>query len=307
MKQLITAIFLPILLFFARYNEPQTSPQSPSSPPNQSISILFAGDLMLDRHIRRIGETHGYDYIFEKIKPMLTDADLVVANLEGPITTNPSISINSAAGTPPNYIFTFDPVVIHTLVNHNIRLVNLGNNHIYNFGQDGLTQTTTYLNQAGIDYFGHTPLTTNMHTYAIIEVKDQKIAFVNYNQFIPNAITKTLEDIKTARPESDVVIVYCHWGNEYQTQPSTQQQRIAYQLIDAGADAIIGSHPHVIQPSEIYNDRPIYYSLGNFVFDQYFSTDTQRGLLIEITIDQNRQLHSSEHTITIPSSGQINI
>ena len=114
-----------------------------------------------------------------------------------------------------------------------------------------------------------------------------------------------IQNIKNLRPYSDYLIVYAHWGNEYETTPTSQQTDLAHSFIDAGADFIIGSHPHVVQTKEEYKGKMIYYSLGNMVFDQYFSTETQKGLLIEADINTDSDSISfKETTIRLEVNGQ---
>jgi poly-gamma-glutamate synthesis protein (capsule biosynthesis protein) len=278
---------------------------SPSPTPSPVIQLLFTGDMMLDRNVRKIGESKGYDYIFDQLTPIFTQADLVVSNLEGPITTNASVSLGSVIGSPQNYTFTFSPTIPSTLVKNNIKLVNLGNNHILNFGKTGLDSTIKYLTTAGIDYFGNTGYPDNR--YFIKTLGDKTIGFVNYNQFVKDGDNACLADIAAIKDQTDVLIVYTHWGIEYQTVANQTIQSLAHSFIDTGADIIIGSHPHVVQQTEIYNGKYIYYSLGNFIFDQYFSPETQSGLLVKVTIDQDNTITTTDFPISIPSTGQIKL
>jgi len=250
--------------------------------------VLFVGDVMLDRGIKYYADKNGgNDFVLKQIQKELLKYDLVVANLEGPITDNPSTSINTQPGEPDNYFFTFDPSWTKTLFKNNIKLVNLGNNHILNFGENGLISTKNYLDKSDIGYFGAPGYSKS----ATLDIERVKIAFVNYNEFesIESAenIKSTLDEIQKLKLLSDVIMVYCHWGIEYQTEPTDEQRRLAYSFIDAGADLVIGSHPHVAQTTEMYNKKHIYYSLGNFVFDQYFSQPTQKGLGVAIKINSN--------------------
>jgi len=118
---------------------------------NKFVEILFVGDLMFDRGIRYYAEKNGgNDFIFKEISKFLKDKDLVVANLEGPITKNQSVSAGTVPGSTNNYFFTFDPSVARTLYKNNIKLVSLGNNHILNFNYDGLAETKKYLDEANV-------------------------------------------------------------------------------------------------------------------------------------------------------------
>lgn len=274
--------------------------------PVKSVKLLVAGDLMFDRHIRKHAAEKGNDYIFAAIKPLLLSADAVLVNLEGPITDQPSKSLGSQVGSPNNFIFTFPSSLAETLQSHNISIVNLGNNHILNFGQSGVTSTVNYLTAAEIRYFGY--VSANHPTVApslVTEINGIKIGFVNYNQFSdqnPNDVT-TL--IKQLRPTVDFLLVYTHWDNEYQRSPAQVTVNLAHRFVEAGADMIIGSHPHVTQTVEKYQDAYIYYSLGNFVFDQYFESAVKQGLVLEVEFTAgDKTITVREHPVELLPSGQ---
>jgi len=255
------------------------------NPKDRQISILFAGDLMFDRHIREHAQANSNDYIFAKIKNTLLDNDFVLANLECPITDNKSRSVGSIVGSTNNFIFTCDTSIAKTLKEHNISVVNLGNNHILNFGQDGLKQTYENLDANNIKYFGNVGNDDDKRM-TTVELKGLKLVFVNYNQFINNALSYALADIQKAKAlEPDLIIMYPHWGAEYITTANRTIQNLAHQFIDEGADLVIGGHPHVVQQNAVYKGKTIYYSLGNFIFDQYFEKNVKNGLLVKITID----------------------
>lgn len=252
--------------------------------------LLFLGDLMLDRSIRQAAQKNGNDFIFARLKPWFMEQDLVIANLEGPITANKSVSVGSAIGSRRNFIFTFDPSVAKTLFDNYLRLVSLGNNHILNFGAAGLVATRQFLDGALINYFGAPPADGESpeERSFIKEIRGLKIAFVNYNQFVGKVSAEQAaarEEIAKIKKAVDVVIVYAHWGAEYTASPNDAVKKLARDFIDAGADLIIGSHPHVIQSVEEYKGKKIYYSLGNFIFDQYFDPATRRGLGVTVKIN----------------------
>jgi poly-gamma-glutamate synthesis protein (capsule biosynthesis protein) len=152
-------------------------------------------------------------------------------------------------------------------------LVNICNNHILNFHNDGLKQTEEFLEKGGINYFGNPTDLEKM--FVIKNVNNHQIAFVNYNRFGKFTVADTVKIIREVRDKVDFIIVYTHWGQEYKLVENEKQTAKAHQFIDAGADLIIGSHPHVVQPIEVYKNKAIFYSLGNFVFDQYFSEDVK--------------------------------
>jgi gamma-polyglutamate biosynthesis protein CapA len=268
-----------------------------------SVKILFVGDLMFDRYIRQTAERKGDDFVFAGVQTILAGSDLVVGNLEGPITDNASVSVNSEVGAKNNYIFTFNQAIAGQLWQHNIRLVNLGNNHILNFGQDGLNQTKENLRSNKVDFFGDP---TGEKRLAVFEKNGLKIVLVAFNQFEKEAKSKTLADLEQAKKmKADQIILYTHWGTEFIGQSEAKIKELAHSFIDSGVDLIIGSHPHVVQDKEEYKGKLIYYSLGNFIFDQYFSPQTQQGLAVQVQINsQDGKISAREIPVTMKTSGQ---
>lgn len=277
------------------------------APPAKEARILFGGDLMFDRTIRQRMDKQGVGFILSPLKETLTSYDLVVANLEGPVTSFPSRSVNSEVGSSNNFLFTFEPTIVPMLSEHNISIVNLGNNHITNFGTVGVEQTKSFLSDGNVAYFGNTGLEKSPEERILVtKVSDYNLAFVNMNQFIDDGFAEGLVDVEVANQKSDVdlVIVMTHWGNEYQASASAVIRQQAHQLVDAGADVIIGTHPHVIQNVEAYNGKVIYYSLGNFVFDQYFQPEVRKGWLVEMSIKNDLSLEFKEIPIQLQANGQ---
>ncbi len=286
----------------------ENNSQDKKTAVGKSVKIIFAGDLMFDRYIRQIAQKKGNDFIFQGLTDYLNSADLVVANLEGPITDNQSKSIGSEFKSHDNFVFTFDPDLVPTLIKQNIKVVNLGNNHILNFGKDGLQQTVKNLDKEGIKCFGDTGGESSCQPYLETEVNGINLGLVNYSRFAENSAKRALGNIKKLKKEVDFLAVYTHWGQEYKTEQNESQEILAHQFVDAGADAVIGSHPHVIQGQEVYKGKIIYYSLGNFIFDQYFSANTKKGLLIEFEIGEEGSLENIKETeLNLRNNGQTEI
>jgi poly-gamma-glutamate synthesis protein (capsule biosynthesis protein) len=255
---------------------------APEAIANPKVSLWIAGDIMLDRNVHKKTQTVGeedYNFPFALLSTTTQQYDFRIANLEGPVTDNRSIV------SPSNLSFTFSPNYLESLKN-NFEIVNLGNNHTNNFGRDGLKQTREYLDQTGIKYFGD-PYNTSSSLSLVIEKNDIKIDLIGFNQLAGAGFDKVLTEIKNLRPQVDYLIALPHWGIEYNNvNPGQVQKTQARQIVDAGADIIIAGHPHVIQPIEKYNDKLIFYSLGNFIFDQYFSPETMRGLTISLNLEK---------------------
>lgn len=251
-------------------------------------TILFGGDMMFDRTIRTAMERNGDDYVFSCIADILQSAELVVANLEGPITSGPSKSVGSSPGGDGNYTFTFPTSTAKLLARHNIRLVNIGNNHIMNFGREGLAETKRWLAEAGVAFFGNPDLQEDERVERV-SMHGIPVSFVNWSDWPARLGTndKTDHTVAQVRHEAEtgrVTIVYTHWGDEYEPPPERVRQ-LAHSFVDAGAAIVIGSHPHIVQESEIYRGTYIYYSLGNFIFDQYWDESVRRGKLLRVSFD----------------------
>jgi poly-gamma-glutamate capsule biosynthesis protein CapA/YwtB (metallophosphatase superfamily) len=276
----------------------------PMSKIEEQVKILFVGDMMFDRHIREAVGKYGsgdYSYVLEPLKVKLSEYDLVAGNLEGPITENESTSVNTKIGESKNFVFTFDQAVAKTLFENNIKLVNLGNNHILNQGAKGIEQTKQFLSDAGVEYFGDTG--SGNGSFIEKEINGIKLVFVSYNYAAPDS---ELSSGKLPELSSDIVIVLPHWGTEYKVgDPGETVRVLARRFIDAGADAVIGTHPHVVQINEEYKGKKIYYSLGNFVFDQYFQKETMEGLGVGMTINSDHTMEFGELKFEMTTRGQV--
>jgi uncharacterized membrane protein (UPF0127 family) len=146
----------------------------------------------------------------------------------------------------------------------------------------GFRQSTSSIETAGLNWFGD-PRNVEVKPY-ITEIRGEKIAFIGYNEFAYKGLDNVLKAIKDVKKVASFIVVYAHWGEEYKLNFNSVQQKTAYSFIDAGADVVIGAHPHVIQPIEMYAGKPIFYSLGNFIFDQAATGPTARGLAVKISL-----------------------
>ena len=253
---------------------------------------MAVGDISFSRGVERIvRKQNDISYPFLKIRDYLKSADLVFGNLETPITEGPEI---------PDFemVFRSNPGTEQALKEAGFSVLSLANNHTSNFGEQGLKDTFTYLTEAGIKYVGAGNNKQEANQPVYFEVNDLKFAFLAYNDtdVVPFSyeatsnhagtafmrIEKMREAVKEAKQKTDFVIVSMHAGIEYVNKPNTSQTNFAREAIDAGADLIIGHHPHVVQIMEKYKGKYIFYSLGNFVFDQPQSQETKEGLAIKI-------------------------
>jgi gamma-polyglutamate biosynthesis protein CapA len=275
-----------------------------SGKENEKINFLFFGDLMLDRHVGEKITKYGLDNLFANLdtsaKGMFLNKDFIGANLEGAAT-------DKGVHYPPNnaYDFAFAPDLINGLKKYNFNFFNLANNHLADQGERGIIETENNLKKLEFNFAGCTDGQVGECSYKVIEIKrlpagqaDYKVGMAGFSlvynakKFDTKRAEKIIVDLAST---TDLVIVNMHWGVEYEHKFNSIQQEIAHKLVDAGADIIIGHHPHVVQGMEIYESRLrttnadhanekvrslIFYSLGNFVFDQYFSTDTQEELAV---------------------------
>jgi len=274
--------FVFIFSFFVFKKTQAPTYTNESNTPNKEVKILIFGDMMLDRGIRqKINET-GPEYPFELIKNELSDNDIVVANAEGPFTNFDSVTLGTKNGP---LIFTFDPTILKTLKKLGFTLLGQANNHTLDFGNEGFYQSTTSITLAGLSYFGD-PLNMDISPY-IKEINGEKIGLIAYNEFSYQGKDKVISKIEGIKKEVSYLIVYPHWGEEYNQSFTLAQKKTAHDFIDAGADVVIGTHPHVIEPIEIYKGKPIFYSIGNFIFDQFQIKSTTEGLFIQILLSKN--------------------
>ncbi len=283
---LAVAVFAVSIFYFAgttpfRAMKPQAAPAASEetlAKTDKGSSMLFVGDIMLGRYVRLLSEENGLDYPFRKIADLLRSVDAVVANLEGPILVD-------APRTPINgFRFGFLPESATLLKSQNVQFVSLGNNHGYDFGEDGYLQTKKYLNDAGVVSFGNA-VSVDTSSAAFVDVGSQKFAFISFNTTFPSFKSdEALHLIRSIKSENIYPIVVIHWGDEYATTSSPIQQKLGHALVDVGAGIILGHHPHVVQEIEHYNGAVIFYSLGNFIFDQYFSKDVEQGLAVKATL-----------------------
>jgi len=268
------------------------------SQANEEVPLIAVGDISYSREVERIVKKQkDINYPFLKIQDYLKSADLVFGNLETPITQGPEI---------PNFemIFRSNPGSEQALKQAGFSILSLANNHTPNFGEKGLKDTFNFLNDAGIKYVGAGQNEQEAYQPVYIENKGIKFAFLAYNDtnFVPAyyeasanhagtafmRINKMTEAVKEAKQRANFVIVSMHAGVEYDRKPNNSQINFAHAAIDAGADLVIGHHPHVVQTLEKYKGKYIFYSLGNFVFDQPQSEETKDGLAIKVYFAKDR-------------------
>jgi poly-gamma-glutamate synthesis protein (capsule biosynthesis protein) len=258
----------------------------------QSLRLVFAGDVMLDDGPGKTIAAGGDP--LAPFAPILADADYRIGNLECPIATG---------GKPmESKIFSFraDPRVLEVLKGRFDALA-IANNHSGDYGKEAFLQTLGFLDAGGIRHFGGGRDLTAAHAPLWIRKNGLSVAVLAYNEFKPRVFeagadspgiawsedSEVVADIRAARAAgANLVIPFMHWGWERETSPTERQRTLARRLIDAGADIVVGGHPHVTQGAEYYRGKPIIYSLGNFVFDGFELPAAKRGWLLRLTLDK---------------------
>lgn len=248
-------------------------------------TILHFGDMMLDRNVAKQIERHGSDYLFEELAGeelrFFSGVDVVGANLEGPVA-------DSRRETSKEIAFRFKPSVLPMLQKYNFTHFSQANNHSYDMGKQAFAESINNLKEAGFTVYGE-QYRVNAGSVAATKIGDANIAFIGVNDTnAPIDQDAALDLVRLYDKDMDYVIVNIHWGLEYKPVSHPRQRMLAHAFIDAGADVIIGHHPHVVQEVEVYKKKPIFYSLGNFIFDQYFSKETQQGLGIGLVLSSDQ-------------------
>jgi poly-gamma-glutamate synthesis protein (capsule biosynthesis protein) len=275
-----------------------------------TVRIVFGGDVMLDG-----GPGHALAHDedpFADVAPLLRSADIAVCNLECVVARHGTHMLKP-------YTFKARPACLAVLQQH-FAAVSVANNHSGDYGPDGLLEELVLLEKASLPYFGGGRDKKEAHRPLILERNGRRIALLGYNDFPPRSFeagdhragtawltpAEVIADIKAARTVShaDLVIPMLHWGEELEPSPEDSQKALARSLIDAGADAVIGGHPHVSQTVDIYKGRPIVYSLGNFVFD-YFPGDplVWTGWLVRLTFSKTAAPELETFVVELDRSG----
>jgi poly-gamma-glutamate synthesis protein (capsule biosynthesis protein) len=286
--------------------KPQPTPTEPTPEKkamDQQIVLAFAGDILLDGSVKQAIKQKGVDYPFKFVKNSITSADFAVANLENPIT------YRTKKDTIQIYNFKADHNSINGVKNAGFDLVSLANNHALDYYEGGLLDTIGYLNKAKMPYIGAGKNSSEAFKSHTIIVKGKTIKFLAFSRFLPSSrwhatnkkpgvasaynMKYVYETIKKEKAQSDILIVYMHWGKEKSSMPLDFQRPQSKAMIDAGADAIVSSHPHVLQGFEIYKGKPIAYSIGNFLFPDYVKGPSAQTGIYKLTIDSKNNITPS--------------
>lgn len=287
MKRRIQRALSGVLIAFAMATGASTA-LAQSAP----VTLVFAGDIVLDDVAGAMIE-RGEDP-FAAFGNYFRKADIRIGNLECVVATTGS------AGDK-NFTFRAHPRTLPVLKRHFDALA-LANNHSGDYGREAFAEMLTLLPAAGLQYFGGGHNLKEAHAPLIIERKGLRIALLGYNEFMPRSFEadfdapgsawsedeQVVADIRAARSvhRADLVIPVMHWGWENELLANSRQRQLARLMVEAGADAVIGGHPHVTQDIEHHQGKPIVYSVGNFVMKETDNDNQRRAWILRLRLDQ---------------------
>jgi len=268
----------------------------PAALQAEEIIINTVGDVMLAGRWAGTIRQGGYDKPFSAVSTELVKGDVTIANLESPIAKN------GREFTTKKFRFRAEPAVAKALRTAGINLVTLANNHSMDFGGTALTETLLHLDRAGVAWVGAGENLAEARKMALYTIRGKKVAFLGYSLTQPTEFfagssrpgttpgfeSLYVEDIRRARQQADFVIVSFHWGTEGKSSVQPYQRVAGHKAIDAGADVIIGHHPHVLRGVERYGKGIIFYSLGNFIFASKSRT-ADASLIVRLRLGDDRR------------------
>ncbi|MED1916038.1 CapA family protein [Bacillus thuringiensis] len=271
---------------------PNTQP-APDNTVNQktSVQLTFVGDIMMSGNVEKTLLANSYDYPYKHVSSLFLQDDITIANLETPITETGVAAQNKA------YVYKSSPLAVPAMKNAGIDVVNLANNHSMDQGVPGLLDTFDALDENRIEYVGAGKDASRAYSPVFIEKNGIKIAILGFSRVIPETSwyaghsqpgmaasydpSLAVKAIQEAKNQADLVVVIAHWGKERADYPVDHQKELSRAYIDAGADLIVGGHPHVLQGFERYNDKWIAYSLGNFIFTRSNEPKTWETMVLQ--------------------------
>lgn len=270
---------------------PDSVSQMPEPAPEPHIHLSFVGDVMMAGNVEKMLIEKGYDYPYTEVAKWFVQDDITIANLETPVTTR---------GTPPEnkaFIYKSPPDALPALKEAGIDVVNLANNHSMDQGVEGLLDTFSFLDKNQIAYIGAGKDMKRAYAPVIVEKNGIRVAFLGFSRVIPDVSwyagknkpgmaatydpALAVKAIQEARTQADLVVVIPHWGEERKDDPVDHQMELARAYIDAGANLVVGGHPHVLQGFETYKNKWIAYSLGNFIFTRSTEPRTWESIILQ--------------------------
>lgn len=281
----------------------------------ETLNLIFVGDIMLSRALgTKMEKEDEWRWPFLKIADWLKTANLIFGNLEGPISDQ-GINVGSI------YSFRADPRSIEGLKYAGFDILSVANNHMSDWSSPAFEDTLNHLTEAGIDYVGGGFNQKEAYSPLVKTLKETTFCFFAYTDLGPRSfeasadksgmafldIESSQEDIERHRNKCDLIIVSLHFGEEYKEKATSRQKTIAKALANAGADLIVGHHSHVVGEVETIDDTSVFYSLGNFIFDQTFSEKTRQGIALVLEVKDKKITSLIPHEIYINDELQVEL
>lgn len=291
-----------------------TTEKTPAATEPDFVSFAFAGDIMLDRGVRRsvIKNLNGdYSALFNNLD-VFKNSDIAFANLE-------SVASDKGKDIYNLYSFRMDPVAIPAIKNAGINILSVANNHVGDWGLSAYIDSLERLKENGLLYTGGGNNKTEAETPTIIEKNGMKIGFLAFSDVGPSSMDAGENTpgillasdpdfdtiIQNAAKQVDYLVVSFHFGIEYKTIHDTRQEKLSHEAVDDGAKIVIGGHPHVPEDTEVYNNSFIAYSLGNLIFDQSWSAPTMQGMILEMKLYKDGSMTIQKDTTQLNSYFQL--
>jgi poly-gamma-glutamate capsule biosynthesis protein CapA/YwtB (metallophosphatase superfamily) len=274
-------------------SSPAPASASPQAARKGSLVIHGTGDVSLDPSYISSYASHGYGYAWSGMGGLFRRDELTIVNLECAVS-------DLGSAVPKEFNFRGDPDALPAMRNAGVEVANLGNNHSYDFGPDALVDTVRNVKRAGIAPVGAGATQKEALAPALFDLRGWRVAVLGFDQVVdpyPEAVATAskpgtaaghdtglmVDAVRDAADRADIVVVMIHWGVELDTRARAEQVALGHRMIEAGADVIFGGHSHRLQPMEAYHGRPIFYSLGNFVWPD-FSQAGSTTAVAEVTV-----------------------
>lgn len=270
------------------------------------INLTAVGDLMMSSWIIDVVQENGIDFPFDSTRQFIESADVAIANLEAPLTSS------EERFEDKKYTFKVPSDFVYGIANAGFDVVTMANNHIVDFGCEGILDSFAALEGAGLFHCGAGRNRDEACAPTIVDVNGVKVAFLGFSMTYPDDFWATSTRCGTCYPTeellynvitkaeelADLTVVSFHWGAEKYDTPREYQKKFGHLAIDFGADLVLGHHPHVLQGLELYQGKLIAYSLGNYVFASY-SNSARTSMVLQAQLDQNGLLFAKVIPINV--------
>ncbi len=287
--------------------EPQLSTAQPTAGQGeQELVLSFAGDMMFDKSVAGFIKSKGADYVFQGYEKYLKSSDVVFGNLETALSNSGQPILDK------EHTFRSNPQLADFMKKYNFTAMSLANNHSLDYGRSAFIDSMRYLKDKGISYGGGGHNKKEAIEGVVFERKGLDIGFIAFTGVVPSVDwyatekrpgiigaykvheAEVLSAVANLDSRCDVLVVSVHWGKEGSTAVRKQETELAHKLVDAGADVVMGHHPHVVQSFELYKDKLIMYSLGNFIFTTSYAEISNRTILATARFDKSGSIKTVE-------------